>query len=85
MIRPLLRWWLVLFILALALFPNIEWEGSQQWWANSKGAASTSYPNKRWSSPAKGSGGDAVVGSAMTSILSSCSSWSHCTDMETFA
>ena len=34
---PLLRGWLVLFIEALVLFPNIEWEGSQQWRANLKG------------------------------------------------
>ena len=27
----LLLWWLVLFIEALVLFPNIEREGSQQW------------------------------------------------------
>ena len=26
-----LRWWLVLFIEALVLLPNIEWEGIQQW------------------------------------------------------
>ena len=36
MISPLL-WWLVLFIEALVLFPNIEREGSQQRRANSKG------------------------------------------------
>ena len=35
-IRPLLLWWLVLFIEALVLFPNIEREGSQQR-PNSKG------------------------------------------------
>ena len=29
--------WLVLFIEALVLFPNIEREGSQQWRANLKG------------------------------------------------
>ena len=29
--------WLVLFIEALVLFPNIEREGSQQWQANLKG------------------------------------------------
>ena len=34
---PLLRGWLVLFIEALVLFPNIEREGSQQWRANLKG------------------------------------------------
>ena len=34
---PLLCGWLVLFIEALVLFPNIEREGSQQWWANLKG------------------------------------------------
>ena len=28
---PLLRWWLVLFIEALVLFPNIEREGIPQW------------------------------------------------------
>ena len=33
----LLCGWLVLFIEALVLFPNIEREGSQQWWANLKG------------------------------------------------
>ena len=37
MIRPMLRWWLVLFIEALVLFPNIEREGSQQWRADLKG------------------------------------------------
>ena len=36
MIRPLLWWWLVLFIEALVLFPNIEQEGIPQW-PNSKG------------------------------------------------
>ena len=30
-------WWLVLFIEAVVLFPNIEREGSQQWRANLKG------------------------------------------------
>ena len=34
---PLLLWWLVLFIEALVLSPNIEREGSQQWRANMKG------------------------------------------------
>ena len=29
-IRSLLLWWLALFIEALVLFPNIEWEGIQQ-------------------------------------------------------
>ena len=43
---PLLLWWLVLFIEALVLFPNIEREGSQQRRANLKGVASTSYPDK---------------------------------------
>ena len=33
----LLCGWLVLFIEALVLFPNIEREGSQQWRANLKG------------------------------------------------
>ena len=33
----LLCGWLVLFIEALVLFPNIEQEGSQQWRANLKG------------------------------------------------
>ena len=33
----------------------------------------------------KGSGGDAVVGFAMTSVLPSWRTWSCCTDMETFA
>ena len=33
---PLLCGWLVLFIEALVLFPNIEREGSQQWRANLK-------------------------------------------------
>ena len=32
-----LPWWLVLFIEALVLSPNIEREGSQQWRANLKG------------------------------------------------
>ena len=31
--------WLVLFIEALVLFPNIEREGSQQWRANLKGGS----------------------------------------------
>ena len=35
--NPLLRGWLVLFIVALVLYPNIEREGSQQWRANLKG------------------------------------------------
>ena len=35
---PLL-WWLVLFIEALVLFPNIEREGSQQRRANLKGGS----------------------------------------------
>ena len=34
---PLLRGWLVLFLEALVLFPNIKREGSQQWRANLKG------------------------------------------------
>ena len=34
---PLLCGWLVLFIEALVLSPNIEREGSQQWRANLKG------------------------------------------------
>ena len=34
---PSLCGWLVLFIEALVLFPNIEREGSQQWRANLKG------------------------------------------------
>ena len=34
---PPLCGWLVLFIEALVLFPNIEREGSQQWRANLKG------------------------------------------------
>ena len=34
---PLLCGWMVLFIEALVLFPNIEREGSQQWRANLKG------------------------------------------------
>ena len=33
----LLCGWLVLFIEALVLFPNIEREGSQQWWVNLNG------------------------------------------------
>ena len=36
-ISCLLLWWLVLFIEALVLFPNLEREGSQQWRANLKG------------------------------------------------
>ena len=43
-IDPLLLWWLVLFIEALVLSPNIEREGSQQR-PIPKGTASTSYPN----------------------------------------
>ena len=42
----LLCGWLVLFIEALVLFPNIEREGSQQWRANLKGATSINYPDK---------------------------------------
>ena len=34
---PLFCGWLVLFIEALVLFPNIEREGSQHWRANLKG------------------------------------------------
>ena len=81
---PLSLWWLVLFIEALVLSPNIEREGSQQG-QFLKGTTSKSYPDKRWSSPAKGSGGDAVLGSTVTFVLPSCWSWSRCTDMETFA
>ena len=33
----------------------------------------------------KGCGGDAALGSMVTFVLSSCFSWSRCTDMETFA
>ena len=33
-----------------------------------RGTTSTSYPDKRWSSPAKDSGGDTIVGSVVTSI-----------------
>ena len=80
---PLL-WWLSLYIEALVLFPNIEREGSQQRPIR-EGTTSTSYPDKRWSSPAKGSGDDAVLGSMVTSILPSFWSWSRCTNMETFA
>jgi len=36
-LRCLLVWWLVLFIEALVLSPNIEREGIQQWRANLKG------------------------------------------------
>ena len=43
---PFLWRWLVLFIVALVLFPNIEQEGSQQRRANLKGVARTSYPDK---------------------------------------
>ena len=45
LIRPLLWWWLVLFIEALDLSPNIEREGSQQRPIR-KGTASTTYPDK---------------------------------------
>ena len=38
--------WLVLLIEALVLFPKIKREGSQQWRANLKGAASINYPDK---------------------------------------
>ena len=38
-VSPLLCGWLVLFIEALVLFPNIEREGSQQWRANLKGGS----------------------------------------------
>ena len=37
LLSPLFYGWLVLFIEALVLFPNIEREGSQQWRANLKG------------------------------------------------
>ena len=36
---PLLCGWLILFIEALVLSPNIEREGSQQWRANLKGGS----------------------------------------------
>ena len=42
----LLWWWLVLFIKALVLSPNIEREESQQR-PIPKGTASTTYPDKR--------------------------------------
>ena len=41
----LLLWWLVLFIEALVLFPNIEREGIPQQ-PSLKGTASTAYPDK---------------------------------------
>ena len=41
----LLLWWLILFIEALVLSPNIEREGSQQRPIR-KGTASTAYPDK---------------------------------------
>ena len=68
MIRPLLRWWLVLFIEARVLSPNIRREAIPQR-PILRGEASTSYPDKRWSSPAKGSSGDAVLGSMVTAVL----------------
>ena len=43
--RCLLLWWLVLFIEALVLFPNIEWEGVPQL-PIQRGTTSTSYPDK---------------------------------------
>ena len=42
---PLLLWWLILFIEALVLSPNIDQEGSQQW-PIQKGTTSTAYPDK---------------------------------------
>ena len=42
---PLLLWWLVLFIEALVLFPNIEREGMPQQTIRSR-TASTAYPDK---------------------------------------
>ena len=41
----LLLWWLILFIEALVLSPNIERDVSQQW-PILKGTASTTYPDK---------------------------------------
>ena len=80
--RCLLLWWLSLYIEALVLFPNIEREGGQQR-SFCKGIASTSYPDYRWSSTAKGTGDDAILGSTVTSVPPSSWSWSRCTDMET--
>ena len=81
---PLPCGWLVLFIEALVLFPNIEREGSQQWRANLKGTTSTSYPDKSGLRLQKGSGDDAILGSTMSSVSPSFWSWSRCTDMANF-
>ena len=81
---PSLLWWLVLFIEALGLFPNIEWEGRQQR-TFQRGTSSTSYPDESWSSTAKSTGDDAVLGSTVTSILPLDLSWSCCNKMDAFA
>ena len=54
-------------------------------WPFWRGTSSTSYPDQRWSSAAKSTGDDAVLGSTVTSVLPLCWSWSRCTGMVTFA
>ena len=83
MVSPLLRWWLVLFIHALVLFPNIEREGIPQR-PICKGQLVQLILTKVVFACQRLCG-DAVVGSGVTSALPSCWSWSCCTDMETFA
>ena len=83
-VTPLLSRWLALFIEALDLSPNNEREGRQQL-AILKGNIWYTYPDYSWSSPTKGSGGDAGWGSTMTSFLPLRRSWSCCTKMDAFA
>ena len=74
----------VLFIVALVLFPNEGGKGSHNGQIRRE-TTGTSYPVKSSLCLQKGSGGGAMVGSAMTSVLPSWRSWSCCTDIETFA
>ena len=73
----------VLYIVALVFFPNMSGKGFHNggMW---KGTSSTVYPDESSLRLRKASGGEAAVGSLMTSVLPSWRSWSCCTEMVTF-
>ena len=65
-IDPSLWWWLVLYIVALVLFPNMSGKGFHND-GILKGTSSTVYPDKSSLHLQKAPGRDAAVGSVMTS------------------